>query len=97
MRETYELVVVDDILTETSDSYAHTAVDVTVESCLRTIVFLEVCNELFGCAGKSELLRLTLKLSPSLEDLFLCGLVFKLYKYSRCVSVCYGNSDALCL
>ena len=71
MRETYELIVIELILTETSDCNTHTAIDIAVESSLRTIILLEVCDKLCGSTGKTKLLGLTGEFCPSLEDILL--------------------------
>ena len=78
MRKTYELVVVKGILTKSTCTDAHTTVNITIELCLRTIILFEICDKLRRSRGKLKYLRLTLKVFPILEDLFLCGLVFEL-------------------
>ena len=71
MREAYELVVVLRILAEASRRYRHAAFEVAVELSLRTVVLLEIVDELLGSAGELKLLRNALEISPQLEYLFL--------------------------
>ena len=96
MGKTNELVVVNDVLAKSACSHAHTAVDIAVELSLRTVIFFKICDELLGSVGKTKLLGKSLEILPLLKDLFLGGLIFEFYEYSRCVSVCNGNADALC-
>ena len=76
MRETYELIIVEGVLTESACGNAHTAVDVTVKLRLGTVILLKVGDELCGCGGESKCLRLALKRTPRLKDLLLGGLLF---------------------
>ena len=66
MRKAYELVVVNDVLAESAAGHAHTAVEVTVEVCLGTVILLKVGDELLGSRGQTESLGLTLIILPSL-------------------------------
>ena len=91
----YKLPVKHCVLSETACSYSHTAVDLTVSLALRTVILFKISNELLGSVGESVLLGKTLKALPSLQDLFLCGLILKVYKNGSCVTVCYRNSQAL--
>jgi hypothetical protein len=47
--EADELIVVNAVLTETACGDTHTAVDVTVETSLGTVILLKIGNELLGC------------------------------------------------
>ena len=72
MGQSYELVVKHGVLTETTNGNAHTTVDVTVKTGLRTVVFFEVCNELVGRRGKIKFsLNIVAKCLPVRKDLFL--------------------------
>jgi hypothetical protein len=66
VRKTNELVVVNGVLTKTSDCYSHTAVDLAVGIGLRTVILFEISNKLLGSGGKTQYLRLALVFSPSL-------------------------------
>jgi hypothetical protein len=48
VRKTYELVVVNAVLAKTSAGNAHTAVKITVNARLRSVLFLKISNELLG-------------------------------------------------
>ena len=95
MGQTHELVVEVAVLAEAADGHAHTAVDVAVKSGLRTVILLEVSDELLGGVGQLQLLGQTLEVSPCLQDLLLGGLVLELYEHSRSVAVGDGHADAL--
>ena len=94
--EAYELVIVLRILAETSRRNCHAALDVAVEFSLRTVVLLEVVDELLGSARELELLRYALEVSPQLEYLLLGGLVLEAYEYSSRVTVGNRHAEALC-
>ena len=95
VRKSDKLIVKHCVLAKTSRSNAHTAVDLSFSLTLRTVILLEICNELLGSVGKAVFLRKSLEALPSLQDLLLCGLIFKVYENGSCVTVCYGDSDAL--
>ena len=95
MGQAYELPVVDSVFAETACAYAHAVLGLAVELALRTVVLLEVGDELLRCAGKLKLLRKALEILPSLEDLLLRGLLLEVYEHCCGVAVGNGNTDAL--
>ena len=95
MRETYELIVVNGVLTESANGNAHSAVNVTVKCRLRTVILFKIGDKLLGSMRKLHLLRLSAEGPPSLKDLLLGGLILKSYENSRSVSVGNGNTNAL--
>ena len=95
MGKANELIVVEAILTKSACGDTHTAIDVAVESGLRTVILLKVGDELLGSRGQTECLGLTLIALPRLKNLLLGGLVFKLNENSRGVTVGHRNAKAL--
>ena len=57
MRKADELEVKNIILSQPADGHTHTAVNVAVKPCLRAVRLVDICDELFGCMRKLQLLR----------------------------------------
>ena len=93
--EANELVVPDDIVSQTADGDSHAVFKVSVKLCLGTVILGEVVEELLGCGGKLQLLRNAAVLCPSLDNFFLGRLLVELNEDSCGVTVGNGNSQAL--
>lgn len=52
MGQAHEFPVIDRILPEASDGYAHSLSEVHIQSHLGTVILLHVLDELLRCAGK---------------------------------------------
>ena len=50
--KSYEFVIVNLVLTETSDRYAHAIFIVDILAYLRTVVFFEILNKMLRCTRK---------------------------------------------
>ena len=66
-----KLVIKQCILAESACCDAHSAVDISVKTCLGTVIFLKIGNELFGRGGKCNAFGKPLVVLPSGKDLFL--------------------------
>ena len=69
MRQTYELPVVYDILSQTTGRYCHAALYVAIQLRLGTIILFKVVDELLGGGGELQLLSAALKTGPDVLDL----------------------------
>ena len=50
--KSYEFVIVNFVLTKTSDRYAHAIFIVNILAYLRTVVFFEILNKMLRCTRK---------------------------------------------
>ena len=69
MGQTDEFPVEQGVLAESAGAHAHTAVNITVERRLRSVVFFKIGDELFRRGGEFKLLRKSFELTPLFEYL----------------------------
>ena len=67
--KSYEFVIVNFVLTETSDRYAHSIFVIDILAYLRTVVFFEVLDEVLRCARKFQFLWKSLEVSQGFDQL----------------------------
>ena len=96
MRKTDELEVKNIILSQPTDGHTHTAVNVAVKPCLRAVRLVDICDELFGCMRKLQLLREPFEIRPTLKHSIDIRLSPEFDRNCCKVSVGDGNTYALC-
>ena len=87
MRKADELIIEHSIFPQTTYRHCHTAFNVTIQLCLRTVIFLEIVNELLRSRRQFQFLRYALEVFPDLQDFFLGRLLLKGYEYSGSMTV----------
>ena len=96
MREANKLVVEQGIFPQTTNRNCHTAFEVAVNLCLRTVVFFKVVDKLLWSVRQFQFLRNASKFLPSVQDFFLRRLLVERNEYSSGVTIRNRNTQALC-
>ena len=95
MGKSYEFVIINFVLTETSDRYAHSVFVVDILAYLRTVVFFEVLDKVLRCARKFQFLWKSLEVSQGFDQLLFGRFLAEFNEYCCCMSVQYRNTQAL--